>query len=136
MVPSGNWAVVGTPSGSPVEVPGILNASQWRTSGDFLSGATSGSCAIRTKLTVFGGTWVHCSGGETKLGADWVNLAGMMDPSSIAGEVSVNPGTAGAVAGGACAPACIDAATEIARIAQISNSCFDLILISSLLKFV
>src|SRR5579872_5712722 len=96
-------ALAGTASGSPVAVPGILNAIQCRTSPIFLSNATSGSWAISTKLTVFGGTLVHFSCGETKLSTDCVNFGGMMEPSSKDGEVSVKPGTTGAAACGACA---------------------------------
>src|ERR1700730_10292573 len=93
--------------------------------------ATSGSWAIKTKLTVFGGTLLHCNVGETKSGTDWVNFAGMMDPSSNAGEVSVKPGTAGAAAGGVWAFADVETTVEIPRIAQSVSICFNFILLFS-----
>src|ERR1700674_26075 len=128
-------ALAGTASGSPVEVPGMLKAIQWRTSPIFLSMATSGSWAIKTKLTVLGGTLLHASLGETKSVTDWVNFAGITAPSSNAGEVSVRPGTAGAAAGGACAPAGNELVMEIGRIAHVVSICVNLILLFSPFKF-
>src|SRR6516165_1989365 len=57
--------------------------------------ATSGSWKIRAKLTVFGGTLVHSSLGETGFGSDCVYLAGISEPSANAVVVRVRPGPAG-----------------------------------------
>src|SRR5258708_7032108 len=57
--------------------------------------ATSGSCMIKTKLTVFAGTLIQSSFGEIGFGSDCVNLAGISPPSANAGVVSVSPGRAG-----------------------------------------
>src|ERR1700720_4184439 len=57
--------------------------------------ATSGSCMIRTKVTVLAGTLVHSSLGETGLASDCVYLLGISAPSENAGLVSVIPGPDG-----------------------------------------
>src|SRR5260370_8401668 len=57
--------------------------------------ATSGSCMINTKLTVFAGTLVQSSFGEIGFGSDCVYLAGISAPSANADVVSVSPGRGG-----------------------------------------
>jgi hypothetical protein len=59
----------------------------------------------------------------------------MMDPSSNAEVLSVNPGTVGAAAGGACAFAGAAAAMDIPSIAQIETICVNFILNFSPFKF-
>src|ERR1700677_2200086 len=106
-VPSGRVGVAGTPSGSPVALPGILKAIQCKISSTFFCGAVSGSCMIRAKLTTPDGTLVQSSFGETGFGSDCVYLFGITEPSSKADVVKVSPGRAGALgwAAGCCAEA-------------------------------
>src|SRR5262249_50392508 len=89
MVPSGSEAVVGTFSGSPRAVAGILNAIQCRTSPVPLFSATSGSCMISAKLMVPAGTFSQLKAGETGDVLAWVYLSGMTAPSAKAELVSV-----------------------------------------------
>src|ERR1700733_3137380 len=104
-LPSASLAVVGTFWGSPVAVPGILKIIQCRTSSFLRPIATSGSCKIKAKVTVPGGTCVQSSLGETGFASDCVNLFGMTPPSSKSGEVSVSPGPGGGPPGFPCAKA-------------------------------
>src|ERR1700690_88183 len=112
----------------------MLNIIQWRTSPPLFCGAPSGSRTLKTKLTVFGGTFVHCSLGEIGFGTDWVNFAGMMDPSSNAGVVSVNPGMGGGAACGVCARSATQT-PGIVKIARVVSVRSILILISLKLDF-
>src|SRR5260370_23650243 len=98
----------------------MLNTSQCSTSSIFRCGAASGSCMYKTKLTVFGGTFDHISRGETGLGSDCVNLAGISAPSANAAVVRVRPGPAGAFLGASWATAAPRAAVN--RVAQIVNA--------------
>src|ERR1700680_2477635 len=76
----------------------MLKMIQCRTSPVFFWSATSGSCRIKAKVTVPGGTLVHSNLGETALGSDCVYLAGISPPSENAEVVSVNPGGGGILA--------------------------------------
>src|SRR3954469_14965412 len=92
-VPSGSSATGITPSGSPVDVPGMFHTSQYVTSRMLRWSATSGSCISSTKLCVPIGTCVHLSSGETPICP--TNFAGMTPPSSNDVVVMTSGGAAG-----------------------------------------
>src|SRR5688572_20179212 len=84
-LPSGS-SPAGTPSGRPVDVPGMFQITQWVMSiFDPRFSTGSGSCMMSTKLWVPIGTWDHESAGDGAPGpAACVYLSGMTPPSSNA----------------------------------------------------
>src|SRR5215471_1123292 len=97
LVPSAKSPAM-TPSGKPVDVPGIFQTSQWVTSPfELFAGiAGSGSFMISTKLCVPGGT---CDQLRAGFGEFWpaapVYLSGITPPSSQAVDVMINGGVCG-----------------------------------------
>src|SRR5262249_10910394 len=96
-----------TPSGRPVDVPGMFQINQCVMSiFEPLFSTGSGSCNSSTKLCVPGGTCDHWSAGETALGpAACVGLFGTTLPSCQAELVIKSGGVAGPrpPAGACCA---------------------------------
>src|SRR5215831_17491182 len=87
-----------TPSGNPVDVPGIFHASQCVTSPlELLAGmAGSGSFMISTKLCVPGGTCDQLNAGFGEVGPPaCVYLSGITPPSSHAVDVMISGGVCG-----------------------------------------
>src|SRR5262249_56011453 len=95
-VPSGS-SPAATPSGSPVDVPGMFHASQCVMSFfDPLLSTGSGSCMSSTKLCVPGGPCDHFNSGDGAVGPPaCVYLSGMTPPSSHAEDVMISGGVAG-----------------------------------------
>src|SRR5215471_17443057 len=96
LVPSGR-SPAGTPSGNPVDVPGMFQTSQCVMSiFEPRLSTGSGSCISRTKLCVPDGTCDHFNSGDGAVGPDaCVYLSGMTPPSSHALELMISGGFAG-----------------------------------------
>src|ERR1035437_1102261 len=97
---SGSVAPAGTPSGNPVDVPGMFHNTQCELSRMPLPGRGSISWNTRTKLLVSTGACFQRISGDTMLGnAKQVYLSGILLPSAKPGSV-ITSGVAGAVATG------------------------------------
>src|SRR5579863_331938 len=103
MVPSGNVAWLGTPSGSELALAGMLKAAQCSTSLVLCANAVSGSSTTTAKLWVPGGALVQESCGDTGAELTWLYLSGMTPPSVK--DVLVRPIGGGGVVGAFCASA-------------------------------
>src|SRR5262249_21368904 len=96
LVPSGS-SPAATPSGNPVDVPGMFQTSQCVISiFEPRLSTGSGSCISSTKLCVPAGTCDHFCGGEGAVGpAACVYLPGITPPSPQAEGVMRGGGVAG-----------------------------------------
>src|ERR1700735_444481 len=92
-----------TPSGKPVESPGILKMIQCVMSSSCLRACASGSCKSSTKLCVPAGGFVHDTGIDVMLanppGPAQVYFSGIDPPSGYAGVESCSGGPGGGPAG-------------------------------------